>query len=997
MFCLLLIGQFSIHAQQRIQPNKLTQKARRVVVSSKTLPKAIKEVQPEHKVVQNVASVTRTTATQKSGASAGTIVGNSTYDLQSNVSICNRLFVDDAGGVHATWTYSNSYDASAPDRGTAYAYSPDGGKTWEEAPTKRLEADRNGWPNIVVTESGRIVVVSHFAGATNSFGGLSWVRKDPGGEWIHEAFPVGTDTDTWARMVANGNTIHLIAARPAEANHCGLPGGLAYFRSKDAGDTWEEMDCFPGLTPESSANITGDSYAIDVNGDNIAIVLGTYVPQLLKSTDGGDTWTRRYLITVDNPLYPDRGDLALDDNYIIVSDRSYAILVDNEGNAHVWYGRLLCRDFGEGFGFIPDNTGIMYWNETMDDAEPSIIGVTVKQDADGDGEFFFDFNESQSNTYRNANISMPSAGIDGDGNLYVTYSSIVEDAVDGNNNYFRDLFAIKSTDGGATWIGPYNITNNPTEEAVYGAVARTVDTHLHVLYMSDAEIGNAVDDFSPQTAFALNEFRYVKIPIEDIADPEVRVNTHPSLELGYYPTNAIQGCEVDADSFSPFVIDYPDGDLTDQLQISGVDVSTPSENGGSWLLSVTDSDGNETSESPSDANGVPYIIPVYTDENPPIIIGSPYRSFMEDGGGISYETFFDDLDTMDVIVDTEYVDLGATVIDDADSFGCPATLTTNNTVNTAEIGTYTVTYNAVDNVGNEAEPLVRVVNVVAEDLSAPRLTLYTDLTQTAAMANGDTLETEVNIGGDWEEPGYLAVDNVDGIITEQVAVNGTVDVEKIGIYTLEYTATDNASNSTTATRYVKVNDSQPPIINLVGPSTVVWQQCGEPFDASNLGFTAFDNVDGNITEQVEVAYYDSTGKSLQEMCTTQAGTFTIRYTVADANGNTTETTRSIIVPGPCDEGPCLYTSTRENTLTTTIEIYPNPSKGLVTIDLADINAANIQVAIFNLLGALVQQPYTNMNQQSQLQLDLSELNSGVYFIKIHTSEGIVTQKLVINR
>jgi len=61
---------------------------------------------------------------------------------------------------------------------------------------------------------------------------------------------------------------------------------------------------------------------------------------------------------------------------------------------------------------------------------------------------------------------------------------------------------------------------------------------------------------------------------------------------------------------------------------------------------------------------------------------------------------------------------------------------------------------------------------------------------------------ELPLGGPWVDPGATATDDNDGAITP--TVTGTVDVEKVGEYTITYKAIDEAGNEGTATRTVKV-------------------------------------------------------------------------------------------------------------------------------------------------------------------------------------------------
>lgn len=78
-----------------------------------------------------------------------------------------------------------------------------------------------------------------------------------------------------------------------------------------------------------------------------------------------------------------------------------------------------------------------------------------------------------------------------------------------------------------------------------------------------------------------------------------------------------------------------------------------------------------------------------------------------------------------------------------------------------------------------------------------------------------------------------------------------------------------------------------------------------------------------------------------------------------------------------------------------ISIYPNPSKGNVTIsNIQNMDLEKIEV--YNVLGSLVKQVNVKQNL-SKLSLDLSSTNNGIYLLKISDKKGAShTQKLVIN-
>lgn len=65
-------------------------------------------------------------------------------------------------------------------------------------------------------------------------------------------------------------------------------------------------------------------------------------------------------------------------------------------------------------------------------------------------------------------------------------------------------------------------------------------------------------------------------------------------------------------------------------------------------------------------------------------------------------------------------------------------------------------------------------------------------------------EITMQAGSIYTEPGWTAVDNVDGDLTAQVNVSGTVNSAKAGTYTLKYSVTDSYGNETTVKRIVTV-------------------------------------------------------------------------------------------------------------------------------------------------------------------------------------------------
>ena len=188
---------------------------------------------------------------------------------------------------------------------------------------------------------------------------------------------------------------------------------------------------------------------------------------------------------------------------------------------------------------------------------------------------------------------------------------------------------------------------------------------------------------------------------------------------------------------------------------------------------------------------------------------------------------------------------------------------------------YTITYTVQDTSGNTTSK-VRYVYIV----EAPQV----DNTPPIITVSEDTMY--VTQGNEFSDPGVGAFDTKDGDLRDKVVVNGTVDVNTPGTYTLTYTVSDNAGNDTSAIRIVIVikagsgTDNVPPVITLKGADTLLI-----PVDMSVLdyestiyqepGFTATDNVDGDISAKVQVS----------EMKQLSQKYWYKNYTVTDAAGN----------------------------------------------------------------------------------------------------------------
>jgi surface protein len=147
---------------------------------------------------------------------------------------------------------------------------------------------------------------------------------------------------------------------------------------------------------------------------------------------------------------------------------------------------------------------------------------------------------------------------------------------------------------------------------------------------------------------------------------------------------------------------------------------------------------------------------------------------------------------------TDYVDQGATVTDNVDT-SVELVVTGVNAIDVYSLDTnFIVTYSATDSAGNTA---TETRSVLVTDLTGPTITLN---------SGKDGNETVIlGVGRVYNELGATATDDVDTTALEVIIDSTLVDAETLGEYSVTYSATDEAGNTTEVIRTVNVVESRP--------------------------------------------------------------------------------------------------------------------------------------------------------------------------------------------
>ncbi len=94
--------------------------------------------------------------------------------------------------------------------------------------------------------------------------------------------------------------------------------------------------------------------------------------------------------------------------------------------------------------------------------------------------------------------------------------------------------------------------------------------------------------------------------------------------------------------------------------------------------------------------------------------------------------------------------------------------------------------------------------------------------------------------------------------------------------------------------------------------------------------------------------------------------------------------------------PCEFynsSSLKEKSNDIIVTVFPNPSSGVFNLVINNSNNKNINVEVLSINGKLeLTQQLENTNQQ----INLTHLKSGIYLIRINHGTDIITKKIVIN-
>ena len=302
-----------------------------------------------------------------------------TYDLQSNGYVANRMYQLPDGSVAVAATMSHEENLTASDRGTGYNFFD--GSDWDEQPESRIEPWKTGWPSIARWGDTGEILLAHGNGHMQCF-----TREVAGeGDWQYrgnlpdypEGYPYPSNYPTWPRVVTCGehnNVIIAVATLQQSVSSDETDTRSCFWRSTDA-ENWT-VSYGPLADLDLGYEVgyfSADDYAMAANGNTVALLYSgclTNSVWMFKSTDCGLTWNATRVW--EDPYEG----ISLSDPDLVYTDTLYrpmngAIVIDNNGIAHVALNTFEMAHWADTdpgyysyfYGRAVD--GILYWNDTQ--------------------------------------------------------------------------------------------------------------------------------------------------------------------------------------------------------------------------------------------------------------------------------------------------------------------------------------------------------------------------------------------------------------------------------------------------------------------------------------------------------------------------------------------------------------------------------------------------------------------------------------------------------
>ncbi len=376
------------------------------------------------------------------------------YDYQAN-GTPQHIRVDPANGnIHVTFMTSiDSTNPGGPTRRTVYAYSTNGGQTWNNFNNVAVPERRSGFPSIDLLQgalAGSPAIGNHSV-VTTELQSTLFVDSPPGtGAFseLNSAPLLGGDEPIWPYVIGplDGSLVVHSSRFTAGTNHLNRTTDYSSWQYPAPWFTFTVPNGSGGRNP-GAANATGRVGTL-VNG------FGAVAPDptdggvyLFESTNNGGTWNPPIMV------YPPLRIVGTDTFAAwVMLDMTY------DGNTPLVALNTSTYNYATG-GYFFAGAKIDFWSPAtgLVEAVPHDTALFVN-DMNG---------RSQSN-----HLTVGGPTICKTGNQIVIVFQAFQRDTSPTGVRYSDVWYVKSTNNGVSWSRPVNITNTPTMDERYPSVSK---------------------------------------------------------------------------------------------------------------------------------------------------------------------------------------------------------------------------------------------------------------------------------------------------------------------------------------------------------------------------------------------------------------------------------------------------------------------------------------------------------------------------------------------
>ncbi|MFN0159406.1 MAG: T9SS type A sorting domain-containing protein [Bacteroidota bacterium] len=386
------------------------------------------------------------------------------YDYQSNGGGVQHIRVDPASGwIHVVFMVGDDSSDYNNARRTAYAFSTDGGVSWNNLGDIRVPSDRrSGFPTLDLAKgpfAGGVLIANHAVVGTPVKTIVS-VDYPPGSGVFAELgtqgnFATGEPIWPYVAGAADGSVITHSSINTTAGTDVNYLQRTTDFLS------WSSWQQFPlvGATGNGGRSTTLGSAGGKVGTIYNAVASGVF---FLESTDNGATWPST-ATQIHPPTRIEGPDTF--QNFVGVD-----FVYNGETPLFVF------EELNVGVNEPTDGAQATFWSQAT-----GYVVAATKTNTPGAA----DLNLGWVNY---PTLGTSSIGMSGS-TIVIAYNRVQTDTAAGGFN-FSDVWLVHSTDGGATWSTPSNLTNTPDLDERYPSVSKwNAPGEVNIVWQEDTQPG----------------------------------------------------------------------------------------------------------------------------------------------------------------------------------------------------------------------------------------------------------------------------------------------------------------------------------------------------------------------------------------------------------------------------------------------------------------------------------------------------------------------------